>query len=1288
MWFRRHLSFTNTPSIKRRHGSRGKGVEQITKNEVYTTTLELQQEHSTGQIGEESEPVLWYSLWLSRRALGGLATIFATCAGALVAIWQINTRNDGFRLVTTNHYSWTYSPTAIIVILVAIWRQVDQTCKLLLPWQVLQKADASAKTSVLLDYISPLQIVSLWNAVRKRHWPICLTISSFILLKLITLATTGLFFTDFRIETSQTGNLFTGTSFDGSLYNATAYLSVSDSSLFYTAYAVMAKGLRNVQGTLDSTAYQTLSIPDSVLSSNATISAAVDVFVPSFNCEKTNASINLQPANTTAQHPESTLNLLAPKCKLLAGAPPIYTLNPQLYECPSRQLSGLMQRVDCSGQNSPTPIGNWQLLTLTDMRYTQTRVNGSDVGDGSEFEASSWSSGVAQISSILCRPSYTMQTHQITYDLSQNPTQISLTPQVTSQSRSLQNFEDADLGVMFTSAYMASALMFGNKADSDVAEEYPDTMFKTMAEVSGGGYEVLLDEDVMISAAEKVFNHVAVQIASKNLVRAEQSPVTGTISALRQRLYVREASLWLVVAGFSVMTVLVVMVSTNRSTGVVPRDPEPISSTAILLADSPGFEEVLCDCSAVTSAQLEKVLDRSHYASLSSVNAHGQQSFTIEVTDDGESTDSSSTDAGTPWWNPLLLRRLVMVLVLGLPPALIAVLEVLNHLSQRKTGITMLSDSGSFSTESCTRFVPALAMLLVSTSFNALDFNIAVLAPYHSLKTRDGINGSNLFRSVMGKMPPIALWVAVKQRYWSVFMSSVGALLGSLLTIIVSGLLVIDSIGTSMPATLRKLDNFNTTWANSVTNDSSAAVVVSLIEAANLSYPPFTYEELALPKLQYAEDMTASTAPDSLVDALLPALRGSLACSMLQPDQFNLSGSFNARILSASASVEATLPLPPECPYGGPGGNLSHLDFQYFFQLPSSTNQSFIGKMLDLHVGPYSGPFADSSDEVSPYTQADNPAGCPSLGFIYGYVDVEDMSKSVVSTMACSQVIERLDARVVLNANDLSISPTSVPVANESTASLLASGPDNLTSSGRTTPTAFPFRLQVHMDQALSMFNQTQYSSSSLSSQPPVDNFFQAVLFGRTPVPQELMGRADEESQNRVRQGILNFYRRYMAQAISANMRVNNGPASSPATSTGAEAAEAAQATSVAATLVNVPGAVLRVNSTSKLILQALLAAMFVCGLTAVLLNPMRKVVPHNPCTIAGVASLLAGSRLVKELSAAKSHDEAESLLRSTSVQLGWWDDVGLAETADEGDQAEIVPVRRRYGIDIVKETG
>ncbi|EXJ53817.1 hypothetical protein A1O7_09153 [Cladophialophora yegresii CBS 114405] len=1192
---------------------------------------------------------------------------------ALLVLWHLNGQYDGFALLTSNHYSWTYGPTAILVLIVAIWRQIDQYCKVLTPWTTLRRENAQADDSVSLDYVSPLQVLSLWSSFKNGHYVVSITVLSFLLLKLITLASTGLFFTDQRVLTASDVAFTTTTDFDGSAFNATSYLGVANPSYFYTAYADMVKGLADIEGTQGHLVYQVISPPPSAVSLNATMTAIVDVFVPSFNCGKAVVSANLQPANSTDQDPEDTLNLHSPACELLAGALPIYALNPALYECPKRQLSGLMQRVDCSGRNSTTLSGNWQLLTMTDMRYEQTVAKApEDTLDG-DFEASTWSTSIANITAIVCRPSYAIVRQSLTYDLSESPPTITVGDINDPRPRSLDGFRDEDLAQLFSSAYVDAALMFGNKADQPTAEEYPDTLFQTMAQVSGGNYEALLDQDIMIRAAEKVFGHVAAQIAAEVLVQSRTRSVAGEMSFPEERLYMRPFAVWMLAGGFSILIILSLFVFFGRPIKIVSRDPDHVTSMAWLLSRSPAFENLLMSCLSHGQPSLDRMLQEYEYSG--ALNADGiLVSRVVVQAQPIDATTKRSTESTNDWWRPLFLQLPMVILSLVLPCILIAILEVLHRLSSRAGGIAILAGSGSLSTALSTRFMPALTLLLVATSFNALDFNIAVLAPYHALKTRSKGTKSSNCGPLLGKIPVAALWTALRNRYNSAFLSGLAALLGSLLTIVGSGLLTVEEVAMSAAAgsSFRMLDSFDQTWTNSVLNDNGAAVVSSLIEAANLSYPPNTYEDVAFPRLQLSDGYSGSVANTTLLNTNIPALRASLRCESLNSTQYNVTASFNSHILSSSIFVQAAYSLPPHCLLGGPGGNLSTLKFEYSFQLPSSTNASFMAKMLDLHVGPFSGPFADSSDEISPYTQPDNPVGCPSLGFIYGFANVNNIGRNTIATMVCYQVLEELQVNTTLATRDLTVPTSNPPIV----------GPDPFddplltsTEARNITKNALSYRIQVHTDQSLSLFNQTQYSSSSIVGPAIVDNFFQAVFFGRTPLPQDAMRDSSAMSRQSVRTAIQAFYRRYMAQAISANMRVSLAPST---------AAASASPNDLRATVLNIRTPVLRQNELSKIILQVLLGIMFLCGLTAVLLNPIKNVVPYNPCTIAGSAALLAGSRLVRE--AAKEYEtlsvkDSEDL----RLRLGWWEsDDDVVADGDSGQEA----CGRRYGIDELNKIG
>ena len=190
-----------------------------------------------------------------------------------------------------------------------------------------------------------------------------------------------------------------------------------------------------------------------------------------------------------------------------------------------------------------------------------------------------------------------------------------------------------------------------------------------------------------------------------------------------------------------------------------------------------------------------------------------------------------------PWW-------LIFFPTLGLPLAIIATLQVLQHLSGHESGIVTVSDPGSIIQDISTRWLPALVMLITAAFYSSLDFSISVLWPYHALKKGNTTASRSLMSTLIGKQPLHALYTAQKHHYWAAIFSISAALIGSILTVISSGLYVIDTAPTSQQVQLLRIDSFNTDWQNSATSDNSSATLVGLTESLNLTYSPFTYGEL------------------------------------------------------------------------------------------------------------------------------------------------------------------------------------------------------------------------------------------------------------------------------------------------------------------------------------------------------------------------------------------------------------------------------------------------------------
>ena len=131
--------------------------------------------------------------WLGKTTLLALVALFVSLMTPLVVVWYVSKSQNGFRpVLSQNHDAWTYGPTAVLVIVLSFWRQVDYCCKIVQPWQELRNGPVNAKRSMLLDYLSPPQISSFVQAIRNRHTAVAASIAGFAVLKAVIVLSTGL----------------------------------------------------------------------------------------------------------------------------------------------------------------------------------------------------------------------------------------------------------------------------------------------------------------------------------------------------------------------------------------------------------------------------------------------------------------------------------------------------------------------------------------------------------------------------------------------------------------------------------------------------------------------------------------------------------------------------------------------------------------------------------------------------------------------------------------------------------------------------------------------------------------------------------------------------------------------------------------------------------------------------------------------------------------------------------------------------------------------------------------
>ena len=72
----------------------------------------------------------------------------------------------------------------VFVLITSLWYQVDFYCKELTSYDKMRQGPTAASQSILLDYITPMLPISLWQALKNRHWAVVDSTMSYLMLHL------------------------------------------------------------------------------------------------------------------------------------------------------------------------------------------------------------------------------------------------------------------------------------------------------------------------------------------------------------------------------------------------------------------------------------------------------------------------------------------------------------------------------------------------------------------------------------------------------------------------------------------------------------------------------------------------------------------------------------------------------------------------------------------------------------------------------------------------------------------------------------------------------------------------------------------------------------------------------------------------------------------------------------------------------------------------------------------------------------------------------------------------
>ncbi|KAI1745530.1 hypothetical protein F4680DRAFT_465470 [Xylaria scruposa] len=1166
----------------------------------------------------------------------------------------------------------------------------------------MSKCPTDSVKSILLDYISPLQITSAYKAFRNGHWAVSASITGFAILKAAIVVSTALLVSS-PTPMSEGISILTNTKFDpeniwsnvrGASNNGAASIfpgvgediayDFSSPGPLY-AYQGILNGLPNPSGTQDGITFQIISFEET--RPNITkVSANVDAFVPKIKCEKARTSLRIiDPSfSPDAPSPLAVATLDSESCSVGHFA---FTLTVTI--C-NTELP-LVARVNCSEDapiigldytNFETPQVPIDSKTPYDLRMAlfaiDTAAFCSDINatstDGDGWKDTDPNIRPPNSTAVICKIDYQMTEITLVQDIVQGNLQLGVL-ETSTPGHQFPNFTGLELGEI-----MLSLISFW-----DAGAAFSDVMTKSLSDPSATP-DRFLDQETLIDRAQVVLGGIAAQIIQQYAVVPEMNISNGTSIYSEDRLHIQLASLWILVAAFILLTLIAASMLFTLPHQIVPRNPGLVATQAAILASSPSLQALLAKTGHLRTSELTEWLDGHIFKTATTdqgrfeIRAVGTVPLFYKATLPTPNSDEAAirdhgnheslgvslnfqpedliTKKGK--WVPLPGRIPFVIVTIALPIVVIIVLEILFQVSEQHRGLV---DTSVGSPSAYARYPTSLIALIVATMINSMDFTVTSFAPFAALRFGSPTAvRSGMLTNILGEIPVVALYQSLRNKQFGAALSTTAALVGSLLTVAASGLWVVDpstTVATEIHSFMAT--SWDLRWENSSFNDGGAAAILSIIELGGLNSSNGISKDLVFPFLTkfYGVDKGKVTKPKlSNLTLEVPALRPQLDCELVSPDSFQFEP-----VSSIHIQLSGIIDLPQGCS-AGPDGNHSYatLDNTNFTVEDGS---KWIGWLLDLHVGPWdsdpSKRFGDLGEgaisERTGYEQPDNPYGCPSIVIMFAHLDPQKPSTENITGLLCSQKVQQVQTRIVIRSDDTGrINPASLllkPAPVESTARYLTNGTDGIDS--------FNYRIEPHLESELVVFNDLTFQSEGL------DVFFEQLVLGASRVTlEDIEGPSNVD---KLKVAVNSLYQKYMVQVMNTSIFRKN--------LTAEEQKRQKPITGTTSTRTSR----LKVDFASKLVLQIMLTVMALLAGLGLRIAKLRGTLPRNPCSIASMMALVSGSRLCSGgfmPNGAEWMDKQQlaKLYDGHTVGLGWW----------EGETDECS--RGRFGIDLGRPNG
>ncbi|SPJ88779.1 uncharacterized protein FTOL_12673 [Fusarium torulosum] len=1222
----------------------------------------------TPTIGQDAVRI---PFWLTKPALILFFSTFVACAASLIILDRFMEARHGLPLnLSSSEYSWTYGPTALLVVILSFWRRIDYYYKSVQPWRELQHGPVQASRSVLLDYLSPLQLQSMFRAFTMSHYPVAATILSFFLLKIIILVSTTLFVVQPALH-SETLNVTYQDSFKATKVWAAPYRDTfisPDSPVFsgrpdkyvwkYLARlndAVANDSAWNVKDGLVTQQFRSSTSPMNLTS----LEAPVDVFVPEVTCENASLLVDMQSSGDWVDYSWKSKTCtagvnegyLCPDHKARVGNASICGTKPWAYA---------LNRVNCSRGidiAEASYMRNWTAFEDFDIRYAITAAQYSIDMDVAKKNVS-LAIKLINSSAIICKVNYGIVSANARQDLLLGSTMISKKA-LKGKGRQIGNLTSSAMAEMLMSDLDTSAEALvavkdipikTKKESTSSIWEAGEALFQLMVVKLGERFEpgIFMEPSVLQNTSITVLQGLLNEFARDSLLVETRAKSTAIGIVSEARLRTRTVAVWLMVAGFCILAIISLLLVFSIPKGPwVPAFCGSIAGHAAVLVNSPNLVALLRDSGHSTEKDLIKRLEGIQFI----MNRDGTERCGIDVIGQPLSPDTTTSRKNTTKWKagtPITGRRIFMIATLALPIIAIGILELLQQLSNQNHGLLDIYNTDSVVLSYIVRIASTGAVFLIATMFNSADFTTVTFAPYSALRTGNNPADRTVLFNLLSVSPFLVIFKSLCVGQIGPAASNLSALLGSLLTIIVSGLWILNPPSVVERRSSATVTNWRTSWLSDAPDDGGAAMLLNLVHYGGTNTSSGIWEDLVFP------DVSLTTSHTLGSDAIhrsanytytIEALRPFLHCSVIERNNF--ASRFSETQVSAGVqglyaalyekSISTYFLAPYDCG-DQKVNNMANISFGLTLNGRGNHPSTLVGHYFDLNT-----------------TEGTSNANCPSIGILFAQVGGSETRRWNLTALACTQGIEQIPVNVTYRGD-----PTLRQINNDFPPWLDRVDAREWTNK-TTNTTALYYKLDRFLTADLAPF------PTSLASSDEYDIFINHLMYGpNKPEKDDLSGPSGEKTLIRL---VERDYSAYMRNVIDLNFRANKN--TSPSDLKAASPFSRKQTSSARTEIIGAASehvTRLAIHATSKLILQVLLAAMAILGLASYLLVKVEGTLPRSPCSIASTMAFLAGSQLcdgdfgiMSQGAEYMTDGHLKEALDGRVFNLGWWQKEGVS---------------------------